>query len=518
MQGGDQPDTVAQREEDLPRLPSPGLIPLDPTEDDRSPLPDSHLAPATLLARRGTLLKATADLTAVVASLFLGLALLSVLSTAPANGLDRFGHNLAEDWLIPLGIMVALSAAGFYRASRRSVQPNTLSELKDLAFAVGAGGVLALALSVIVHGAARTAELHSGQVIAIVLVAIALVAVTRAITRALRHRVATSRVIIVGTGHLAERIQSYLELIKGVQVVGRVPDIPTPDPATNHKSFADLPELCARHRADHVIVAFPTSTTDESLRILRRLQDRVRVSIVPRYYEVVSWRSRIDDLFGLPLLDVAPRHLSRWDRFAKRAVDLCLSILVLIVLSPVLAALCIAIKLSSSGPILFPQIRLGRDRRPFTIYKFRTMHVQPVGEAVPAAEPPSTPGPPNRPLYEVRHKVQEQRRVTPIGAALRKTGFDELPQFVNVLRGDMSLVGPRPFVPHEAATEDAWMERRYEVRPGITGLWQVSGRNSLSTEDLQRLDYLYVASWSLGWDLKIMWETPKVMIRGIGAW
>jgi lipopolysaccharide/colanic/teichoic acid biosynthesis glycosyltransferase len=122
-----------------------------------------------------------------------------------------------------------------------------------------------------------------------------------------------------------------------------------------------------------------------------------------------------------------------------------------------------------------------------------------------------------RPLHEVRRKSDELTRITRFGAFLRKSGIDEIPQFINVFKGDMSVVGPRPFIPEESQV-DGWATRRFDVRPGITGLWQVSGRNDLSRNDLVQLDYLYVASWSLWWDLKIMWETPKTMARGTGAY
>ena len=121
------------------------------------------------------------------------------------------------------------------------------------------------------------------------------------------------------------------------------------------------------------------------------------------------------------------------------------------------------------------------------------------------------------PLHELHRKKDESNRITRFGAFLRRTGIDEIPQFINVFKGDMSVVGPRPFIPSESHVE-GWATRRFDVRPGITGLWQVSGRNDLTRHDLVQLDYLYVASWSLWWDLKIMVETPKTMARGIGAY
>jgi lipopolysaccharide/colanic/teichoic acid biosynthesis glycosyltransferase len=135
----------------------------------------------------------------------------------------------------------------------------------------------------------------------------------------------------------------------------------------------------------------------------------------------------------------------------------------------------------------------------------------------PAPAPGDTDMDADRPLHEVRHKLDESARITRFGAFLRRTGIDEIPQFISVFKGDMSVVGPRPFIPSESDVE-GWATRRFEVRPGITGLWQVSGRNDLTRNDLVQLDYLYVASWSLWWDLKIMFETPKTMARGIGAY
>jgi lipopolysaccharide/colanic/teichoic acid biosynthesis glycosyltransferase len=203
------------------------------------------------------------------------------------------------------------------------------------------------------------------------------------------------------------------------------------------------------------------------------------------------------------------------DQLLKRAFDLFISSLVLILTSPLLLVVAIAVKMSSPGPIFFRQVRLGRNRVPFTVTKFRSMTIEIKGN--PTVEPDREAHGQDRPLHETRRKLDEVGRITRIGAYLRKTGIDEIPQFINVFKGDMSVVGPRPFIPEESEVE-GWATRRFDVRPGITGLWQVSGRNDLSRNDLVQLDYLYVASWSLWWDLKIMWETPKTMARGTGAY
>ena len=279
--------------------------------------------------------------------------------------------------------------------------------------------------------------------------------------------------------------------------------------------MADLPELCRQLDVHRILVAPRDSFTAQSLDIYRQLQDFVHIAMVPRYYELISWRSRLTDLSGMPFLEIAQPHLSAWDGFMKRAFDLCISSAVLLVTSPLLLVVAVGVKLSSPGPVFFRQIRLGRDVQPFTVIKFRSMTVE--TEAGPAGEADTETGDADLPLHELRKKKDETCRITRFGAFLRRTGIDEIPQFINVFKGDMSVVGPRPFVPSESNVE-GWATRRFEVRPGITGLWQVSGRNDLTRSDLVQLDYLYVASWSLWWDLKIMFETPKTMARGTGAY
>ena len=297
-------------------------------------------------------------------------------------------------------------------------------------------------------------------------------------------------------------------------LVGRVVDGDLPDPGTLGR-VGDLPDLCRRLDVHRVLVTPRDEFSNESLDIYRQLQESIHIAMVPRYYELVSWRSRLTDLAGMPFLEIAQPHLSRWDKFMKRAFDLTFSSAVLLLTSPLLLVVAVGVKLSSPGPVFFRQTRLGRHALPFTVTKFRTMTVQtgsaPDGQAGPESDDP------DRPLHELRNKKDEACRITRFGAFLRRTGIDEIPQFINVFKGDMSVVGPRPFIPSESDI-DGWGSRRFEVRPGITGLWQVSGRNDLTRSDLVQLDYLYVTSWSLWWDLKIVFETPKTMARGIGAY
>jgi lipopolysaccharide/colanic/teichoic acid biosynthesis glycosyltransferase len=209
-------------------------------------------------------------------------------------------------------------------------------------------------------------------------------------------------------------------------------------------------------------------------------------------------------------------------RLIKRAIDIAGSVAALILLSPLLLAIAIAIKLTSKGPILFKQTRVGQYGGRFTFLKFRSMHFQSDAKIhrdyvhrLIAGKDEGGQGTANGAVY----KIKNDPRITAVGRFLRKTSLDELPQFFNVLKGEMSLVGPRPPIPYEVEAYDIWHRRRFlEVKPGITGLWQVNGRSRVKFEDMVRLDLQYARTWSLGLDLKILLETPRAVLFGEGAY
>lgn len=213
----------------------------------------------------------------------------------------------------------------------------------------------------------------------------------------------------------------------------------------------------------------------------------------------------------------------RFTRFVKRTIDIAVSLAALICLSPLFFAIALAIKLTSKGPVLFKQERVGQYGIRFVFLKFRSMHFHNdssvhrefVGRFITANADSARPEQKDRPVY----KITADSRVTPLGKFLRKTSFDELPQFWNVVRGQMSLVGPRPPVPYELACYDIWHRRRIlEVKPGITGLWQVLGRSRTTFDEMVRLDLRYANTWSLWLDIKILLKTPLVVISGEGAY
>jgi len=248
---------------------------------------------------------------------------------------------------------------------------------------------------------------------------------------------------------------------------------------------------------------------------LRRLawqleKDDVELVVAPALMDVAGPRISIRPVAGLPLLHVEHPELSGGRQLVKSLFDRVGALAALLALTPLFAVIGIAIRLGSPGPVLFRQTRIGRDGREFTVLKFRTM-VADAERRKPAL------------LQRNDHdgllfKIKKDPRVTSVGARLRRHSLDELPQLINVLRGDMSLVGPRPPLPEEVAKYGDDVRRRLVVRPGMTGLWQVNGRSDLSWEESVRLDLRYVENWSLMLDLQILWKTWSAVARGSGAY
>jgi exopolysaccharide biosynthesis polyprenyl glycosylphosphotransferase len=404
--------------------------------------------------------------------------------------------------------LIALMAFGAYTRSAEGLIRSPRSARSGIWQALPLGVLLALLTGQAVqHGAGEWPGLEQAGLVA--LLGVAAIPTARTLVPALvmpRQRV--RRVLILGTGHVAARVAARLRRCSGVLVVNVVDDDPR-DTSSALGMGTDLLEICVRHRVDAVVVAFSRQPVHETLESLRVLQGRVPVWVVPRLYELVSWRSVIEELHGIPLLDVAPGQVGPAARATKRIFDVVIAGMLLIMLSPVFAAVAVAIKLDSPGPVMFRQFRSGQHRQPFRMYKFRTMANDAEQRRAALAEFNEVDGP----IF----KMTSDPRVTRVGGWLRQTSIDELPQLINVLRGEMSLVGPRPFPIAESDQITGWATIRFSAPPGITGLWQVSGRNALDYEDLRHLDYIYVASWSFGWDLRILLQTPASVLfrRGV---
>jgi len=232
--------------------------------------------------------------------------------------------------------------------------------------------------------------------------------------------------------------------------------------------------------------------------------------LAPALLDVAGPRTSVRAAAGLPLLYVDHPDLSGLRQVIKGLFDKVAAASALLLLAPLMLTIALMIRLEDGGPALFKQVRVGKDGRPFRLYKFRTM--------VPEAEQQKAALQLHNEAAGVLFKIRDDPRITKIGSRLRRWSLDELPQLINVLLGHMSLVGPRPALPEEAAKYGDYVRRRLAVRPGLTGLWQIHGRSDLSWDEAVRLDLRYVENWSLAFDLLILWKTWPAVARGHGAY
>jgi exopolysaccharide biosynthesis polyprenyl glycosylphosphotransferase len=237
----------------------------------------------------------------------------------------------------------------------------------------------------------------------------------------------------------------------------------------------------------------------------------INLLVAPALTDIAGPRINIRPVSGLPLLQIAEPEFTGAGRVLKRVMDVLGSLALLVVLSPVLLAVATAVRAHDGGPVLFRQTRIGRGGQPFTILKFRTMAID-AEDRLAALHAQNDHGDGG-----VLFKLRDDPRITSVGRHLRRFSLDELPQLLNVLRGQMSLVGPRPPLPSEVERYEQHVHRRLLVKPGMTGLWQVSGRSDLDWSETVRLDLYYVENWAVSLDIEILWKTLRAVIHGSGA-
>jgi exopolysaccharide biosynthesis polyprenyl glycosylphosphotransferase len=282
-------------------------------------------------------------------------------------------------------------------------------------------------------------------------------------------------------------------------------------------TLESLPELIRDSGANEVIIAEADVDADALFEVMMRCGRRrgVEFRIAPSLFNCLPRKTEIDQIGVLPMIRLFREPLSNSARILKRTFDLIFSALAIGLLFPVWVVIALLIKLDSRGPVFYTQERVGMDGRLFLLYKFRTMHAGADSElhreyqkAFIAGRAEANLGNDQKPTY----KLLADPRITRIGRLLRRTSVDEVPQLLNVLLGDMSLVGPRPPIPYEVEAYELWHRKRLDMKPGLTGLWQVSGRNRLPFEEMVRLDLFYIENWSLLLDLKIILRTGFVML------
>jgi exopolysaccharide biosynthesis polyprenyl glycosylphosphotransferase len=337
-------------------------------------------------------------------------------------------------------------------------------------------------------------------------------AATGALQRAVGYQ---RRTLLVGTGKQVRDVADAL--------VDRLHDAPVEvvgflsrdaGPANGLHSLGTLDHLEAvlsGERIDEVIIADPDFPQTDAVELVDQChRSGVRVRIAPSTMEILIHRAEFVPGQSVPLFELSPPVFEGVDFALKRSFDVIGATLLLVLLSPLLLAIVLAVRLSSRGPVVFHSTRRGIGQRPFRCLKFRTMHTDAEQRQADLEELNEASG--------ALFKIRQDPRLTPVGRLLRRFSLDELPQLVNVLRGEMSLVGPRPLPERDYEMLEEWHRKRYLVLPGITGLWQVSGRAELDFDDLVHLDFLYLERWSLALDLTILLKTIPAVLSQRGAY
>jgi exopolysaccharide biosynthesis polyprenyl glycosylphosphotransferase len=485
-------------------------------DEDLLALVEQHATKAVIqhrgwLVRRALLL---ADMVGLAAAFFLPPLLVGDLP-APSDSEILIFLAALPVWVI------AAKLGGLYDHDEERADHSTVDELSGVVQILTIG-VWLLQLAAL---ATRAAYPRLDRIAVFWAVAVVLVSFGRAFARAVcrRSEMYLQNTAIVGMSPIGQRfahkIQQHPEY--GINLIGFVDSEPT-DLRADLKPLPvlgtpeQLPLLVRLFDIERVVFAYPQAPPQEIVELVRSMSDvDVQIDIVPRYFEVVGAKATVHSIEGMPLIGLPLSHLSRSSQWLKRAMDVVVASLGLLVMAPLFLVVALLIRLDSRGPVFFRQVRMGRHERTFRIHKFRTM----TSDAEERKRELSHLNMHGVVTGDARmFKLPSDPRVTRVGRWLRRYAIDELPQLIDVLQGTMSLVGPRPLILDEDQHVVAWARRRLELRPGMTGLWQVLGSSNIPFEDMTKLDYLYVTNWSLWGDLQLILQTPPAILRARRAY
>jgi len=464
---------------------------LDATTTTQSP--GAPLKVARRVALRDALdrrLLAVSDIVAAALSLWLCISVI---------GDDR----LRRATLLGVLIVVPISKIiGLYERDQVLVHRTTIEELP----AIVELSTLYTFVIWLLSPEVMVGSLGRGQALILWLTLASSALVGRAIVRTvIRHCSPPERCLLIGDTRAAEQLVRTIERTElTAQIVGRMDTHAWGEVPSNEALSATLES----NKIDRMIIVPDEAHPEATLDLVRAAQSLgVRVSILPRVLEVVGSNVEFDNIGGVPLLGVHPLKLSRSSRMVKRAFDLVLATLGVVAAAPLLLILAVAVKLDSRGPVFFRQTRVGRNGKCFQMVKFRTMVLGADEMKLDLAELNEADG-----LF----KIADDPRVTSVGRFLRRASLDELPQIFNVLKGDMSMVGPRPLVTTEDELITGYDRDRLSLTPGMTGPWQILGSSRIPLSEMVKIDYLYVASWTLWADVKILLRTLPYMLARRG--
>ena len=443
----------------------------------------------------------------ILALALVQLAVLGVLGRAAST------EQLLWAGLALPGWVVVFKAYGLYDRDIKRISHATIDDLPWVFHAMLVGSLLLL----LYFRLAPARDLSTNELLAIAGLSTPAVLVLRSLGRRAAGRVlGDERVLLVGEGpHLdaiAHKMRANPEYRLrpvgvlsgtsaeatgrgGVPLLGRVSE--------------DLSNVLIEQRIDRVVVSHVDVDEENLLQVVRRCRElSIKCSVLPQIFDALGPSVEVDDVEGITVLGITPPVLPSSSRLLKRCMDIAGAGFLLILFAPLLVPLAVALKLDSPGPVFFRQERVGRRGRRFRLVKFRTMLVDAEARHEELA---ALSRDPNWLLLD------NDPRITRVGKFLRLTSLDELPQLWNVLKGEMSLVGPRPILPSHVEQLNGWALSRADLTPGLTGLWQVLGRTSIPFEEMIKLDYLYVTNWSLWTDVRLMLRTFSVVLRRRGA-
>jgi len=456
-------------------------------------------------------LRALADAMAVSVALF-GASIIrfEIMDAAPAA---RWDYTIITLAAVPVWILL-FYLYGLYEP-RQVLGP--VNEFKQVFHGVVAGTVV-----IFIADSIANMNLARGWALLAMVTGFLFVGGERLLVRKTLHFLRrrggdTTRTIVLGANHEARTVAKTLEREGwlGYKVLGFVDDEAAPgtelgDGKKVIGTSAQLKELIEQRNASLVLVAASAFDTTSLNRLFWELQDiDVDLQITSGTIDLMASRMIVQSVAGVPLLYVRRTGMNRAQKTMKRALDMTGSGLGLLFLSPMLIAIALWIKKDSSGGVFFKQVRVGRDGAAFECWKFRSMYEDAEDRRAELEHLNEGPG--------LLFKLADDPRVTKAGKVLRRYSLDELPQLWNVLRGEMSLVGPRPALPSEVEQYDDWVRNRLKVKPGMSGLWQVSGRTDTSFSDYIRYDLFYIQNWSLSLDLWILWRTLRAVFSAEGA-
>jgi exopolysaccharide biosynthesis polyprenyl glycosylphosphotransferase len=428
----------------------------------------------------------------------------------------EFGNPPWEEMLIALPVMlagwlIALSISGAYRLGKKQLFLEFARIVQASFFFIG----VMLSATFFYRGF----EYSRGFALVFLIANLSLTFAGRILFRIARARIEgaeTHRILLVCNTpvatHLAESFKGIVGVLDdksdvgssiapGITVLGRLDQLAT---------------VAKEHQINRVVVTDPRIDDAKHVEILDTcLGANLHWQVVPSAYELMLDRAEFDIVAGVPVIGMRRCNIRGANRFFKRMFDVAVAACALFLVAPLMIVVAALIKLTSKGPVFFTQIRIGENGQPFRFLKFRSMHVDNDDRIHREYTQKFINGAAEAGAVDKKgaiFKIKDDPRLIPIGWFIRKYSIDELPQLLNVLKGDMSLIGPRPPIPYEVEVYREWHKRRFEGPPGITGLWQVSGRNRLSFEEMVKLDIEYLENWSLGRDLKILWRTMGVVL------